>query len=34
MKALDLNVVTMIVAVADTGNISRAVEVVHARSRR
>jgi DNA-binding transcriptional LysR family regulator len=29
MKALDLDVMTMIVAVADTGNISRAAEVVH-----
>jgi DNA-binding transcriptional LysR family regulator len=29
MKALDLDVLTMIVAVADTGNISRAAEVVH-----
>ncbi|MGF6574045.1 transcriptional regulator, LysR family [Paraburkholderia fungorum] len=29
MKALDLDVMAMIVAVADTGNISRAAEVVH-----
>lgn len=29
MKALDLDVLAMIVAVADTGNISRAAEVVH-----
>jgi DNA-binding transcriptional LysR family regulator len=29
LKALDLDVMTMIVAVADTGNISRAAEVVH-----
>jgi DNA-binding transcriptional LysR family regulator len=29
MKTLDLDVLTMIVAVADTGNISRAAEVVH-----
>lgn len=29
MKALDLDVMAMIVAVADTGNISRASEVVH-----
>lgn len=29
MKALDLDVLTMIVAVADTGNISRAAEIVH-----
>jgi DNA-binding transcriptional LysR family regulator len=29
MKALDLDVMTMIVAVADTGTISRAAEVVH-----
>lgn len=29
MKALDLDVLTMLVAVADTGNISRAAEVVH-----
>jgi DNA-binding transcriptional LysR family regulator len=29
MKALDLDVLGMIVAVADTGNISRAAEVVH-----
>jgi DNA-binding transcriptional LysR family regulator len=29
MKALDLDVLTMMVAVADTGNISRAAEVVH-----
>jgi hypothetical protein len=29
MKALDLDVLTMIVAVADTGTISRAAEVVH-----
>ena len=29
MKALDLDVLNMIVAVADTGNISRAAEVVH-----
>jgi DNA-binding transcriptional LysR family regulator len=29
MKALDLDVLTMIVAVAETGNISRAAEVVH-----
>jgi DNA-binding transcriptional LysR family regulator len=29
MKTLDLDVLTMIVAVADTGNITRAAEVVH-----
>ncbi len=29
MKALDLDVLSMIVAVADTGNISRAAELVH-----
>lgn len=29
MKTLDLDVMAMIVAVADTGNISRAAEVVH-----
>jgi DNA-binding transcriptional LysR family regulator len=29
MKALDLDVLAMLVAVADTGNISRAAEVVH-----
>jgi DNA-binding transcriptional LysR family regulator len=29
MKALDLDVLSMIIAVADTGNISRAAELVH-----
>ena len=29
MKALDLDVLAMLVAVADTGNITRAAEVVH-----